>query len=100
MATKPKPKPTSRTPKTKGNNRYSNFNAKANVANKMMDKVFKDGKPREGTSVIERIAYKSKAWDKLSEATDELKAERKAKEAGKTMARAQSFKKAYKAKPR
>lgn len=98
MATKPKP--TVRTPKSRGNDRYANFKAKSNVANKLMDKAFKDGKPRAGTSVIERLTNKTAAWNLYEQATNELKLARKAKNDGKAMARAQAFKKTYKNKPR
>jgi len=93
MATKPKIKST-RAPTTVGKNAYANFNAKSDAANKLMDKAFKDGKPKPGTSVVSRVANKAAAWNKYEEATKQLKDERKAKEAGKKMASTQKAAKA------
>lgn len=87
-----------RSPATVGKNAYVNFNAKTDVAGKLMDKAFKDGKPRPGTSASYRIANKLAAWDKYEEATKQLQSQRKAKEAGKKMASTQKAARATRAK--
>lgn len=97
MVTKPKTKST-RAPTTVGKNAYANFNAKSDVANKLMDKAFKDGKPKAGTSVVSRLANKAAAWKKYEEAGKQLKDGRTAKEAGKKMASTQKAARATKAK--
>ena len=97
MATKPKTRPV-RAANARGKDNSAIFNAKSNVANKLMDKAFKDGKPRPGTSVASRVANKAAAWNLYEQASKALKEQRLAKDSGKRMARAQAAAKAKRAK--
>ena len=81
-----------------GKDRYVEFKAKSNVANKLMDKAFEGGKPKKGTSVSERLSLKAKAWDLYGEGSKALKGERTMQKAGARMAKAQEMQKANRAK--
>lgn len=105
MATKPKanpmrkPKtPSTRTPKTRGNDRDSTYWAKSGTAMKLMDKAFENGKPKAGTSVTSRIVDKSAAWDLLRQGSKALKESGQIKKAGERMARMQAAAKAKRGK--